>query len=178
MKHHVTSDAYLLFQAEEALHAQIAKSKSNLAPLQSSDLLDDSELLNEDRELDAELSGAFLSSKTVSISLKRIIFAGPVNLSSRAKLIAPGIVAPGTLSITSAELYFEVDEEDAEFQKLDPEVGPRSRYFQTAQSHLSRGTLTNRFRGNRPDRSGRSLFVTATSGCMMISGQLGRFRLR
>jgi hypothetical protein len=50
-------------------------------------------------------------------------FLGPVNLSSRAKLIAPGLVAPGTLSITSAELYFEVDEEDAEFQKHDQEVG-------------------------------------------------------
>jgi len=45
-----------------------------------------------------------------------------VNLSSRAKLVAPGIVASGTLSITSAELYFEVDEEDPDFQKLDPEV--------------------------------------------------------
>lgn len=44
-------------------------------------------------------------------------------MSSRAKLIAPGLVAPGTLSITSAELYFEVDEEDAEFQKHDQEVG-------------------------------------------------------
>ena len=50
-------------------------------------------------------------------------FTGPVNLSSRAKLIAPGLVAPGTLSITSAELYFEVDEDDAEFQKHDQEVG-------------------------------------------------------
>lgn len=44
-------------QAEEALHAQIAKSKPNLAPLQSPDLLDDAELLAEDRELDAELTG-------------------------------------------------------------------------------------------------------------------------
>ncbi len=44
-------------------------------------------------------------------------------MSSRAKLIAPGVVAPGTLSITSAELYFEVDEEDPEFQKHDQEVG-------------------------------------------------------
>nr|CAH0107648.1 unnamed protein product [Daphnia galeata] len=100
---HGASEATVL-QAEEALHAQIAKSKPNLAPLQSSDLLDDAELLAEDRELDAELTG-------------------PVNLSSRAKLIAPGLVAPGTLSITSAELYFEVDEEDAEFQKHDQEVG-------------------------------------------------------
>lgn len=50
-------------------------------------------------------------------------------MSSRAKLIAPGIVAPGTLSITSAELYFEVDEEDAEFQKHDQEVGKRTTCF-------------------------------------------------
>ena len=46
-----------------------------------------------------------------------------MNLSSRAKLIAPGVAASGTLSITSAELYFEVDEDDADFQKIDPEVG-------------------------------------------------------
>ena len=50
---------------------------------------------------------------------------GPVNLSSRAKLIAPGVVAPGTLSITTSELYFEVDEDDPEYQKQDAEVGHR-----------------------------------------------------
>lgn len=72
--------------------------------MQSSDLLDDADLLADDRELDAELTG-------------------PVNLSSRAKLIAPGLVAPGTLSVTSAELYFEVDEEDPDFHKQDPQVG-------------------------------------------------------
>lgn len=52
-----------------------------------------------------------------------------MNLSSRAKLIAPGVVAPGTLSITSAELYFEVDEEDPDFQKHDPEVGTTCVFF-------------------------------------------------
>jgi len=44
-------------KAQEALHAQIAKSKPTTSPLQSSDLLDDAELLTEDRELDAELAG-------------------------------------------------------------------------------------------------------------------------
>lgn len=48
--------------------------------------------------------------------------AGPVNISTKAKLIAPGIVAPGMVSITSAELYFEVDEDDPEFKKIDTEV--------------------------------------------------------
>lgn len=47
---------------------------------------------------------------------------GPVNISTAAKLIAPGIVAPGTVSITSTELYFEVDEDDEEFKRIDTEV--------------------------------------------------------
>jgi len=56
---HGGSDAAIL-QAQEALHAQIAKSgksAAQLAPLQSADLLDDAELLAEDREMDAELTG-------------------------------------------------------------------------------------------------------------------------
>lgn len=56
-------------------------------------------------------------------------------MSSRAKLVAPGVVAPGTLSITSAELYFEVDEEDPEYQKLDPEVGPNFVYLAHSRSN-------------------------------------------
>lgn len=51
-----------------------------------------------------------------------VIILGPVNISTAAKLIAPGIVAPGTVSITSTELYFEVDEDDEEFKKIDTEV--------------------------------------------------------
>lgn len=49
-------------------------------------------------------------------------FSGPVNISTKGKLIAPGIVAPGIISVTSTELYFEVDEEDPEFKKIDSEV--------------------------------------------------------
>lgn len=47
---------------------------------------------------------------------------GPVNISTKARLVAPGITAPGIVSITSTELYFEVDEDDPEYKKLDPEV--------------------------------------------------------
>lgn len=50
------------------------------------------------------------------------IISGPVNISTKAKLIAPGIVTPGMVSITSTELYFEVDEDDEEFKKVDTEV--------------------------------------------------------
>ena len=49
-------------------------------------------------------------------------FSGPVNISTKAKLIAPGIVAPGVVSITSTELYFEVDEDDEEYKKINSEV--------------------------------------------------------
>ena len=64
---------------------------------------DDPELLIEDRDFDTDL-------------------VGPVNLSCKAKIIAPGIVVPGTLSVTSNELYFEADEDDPDFKKNDPRV--------------------------------------------------------
>jgi hypothetical protein len=82
----------------EEIYSQIAVPRS-----QQPDLLDDSELLIEDRELDLDLTG-------------------PVNISTKAKLIAPGLVAPGTMSITATEMYFEVDEDNDEFQKIDSEV--------------------------------------------------------
>ncbi|KAH9638889.1 hypothetical protein HF086_012842, partial [Spodoptera exigua] len=60
---------------------------------------------------------------------------GPVNISTKARLVAPGLVAPGTVSLTSTELYFEVDEEDPEYKKIDPEspgaidrVSPENNY--------------------------------------------------
>lgn len=48
--------------------------------------------------------------------------AGPVSLSTPAQLVAPSVVVKGTLSITLSELYFEVDEEDPSFKKIDPKV--------------------------------------------------------
>uniref|UniRef100_A0AAG5DUL1 Neurobeachin n=1 Tax=Anopheles atroparvus TaxID=41427 RepID=A0AAG5DUL1_ANOAO len=84
--------------SRDEIYSQIAVPRS-----QQPDLLDDSELLIEDRELDLDLTG-------------------PVNISTKAKLIAPGLVAPGTMSITSTEMYFEVDEEHGEFQTIDAEV--------------------------------------------------------
>ncbi|XP_035239574.1 neurobeachin [Anguilla anguilla] len=48
--------------------------------------------------------------------------AGPVVLSTPAQLVAPVIVARGTLSITTTEIYFEVDEDDSAFKKIDAKV--------------------------------------------------------
>ncbi|XP_008056894.1 lipopolysaccharide-responsive and beige-like anchor protein, partial [Carlito syrichta] len=48
--------------------------------------------------------------------------AGPVSLSTPAQLVAPSVVVKGTLSVTSSELYFEVDEEDPHFKKIDSKI--------------------------------------------------------
>ncbi|KAI8441185.1 hypothetical protein MSG28_009418 [Choristoneura fumiferana] len=96
-----------ILQATEELHARIAAGGAGrgaqLPTLAAAELLDDAELLVDDREIDADLTG-------------------PVNISTKARLVAPGLVAPGTVSLTSTELYFEVDEEDPEYKKIDPEV--------------------------------------------------------
>ncbi|XP_074723580.1 lipopolysaccharide-responsive and beige-like anchor protein isoform X6 [Strix uralensis] len=47
---------------------------------------------------------------------------GPVALSTPAQIVAPSVVVKGTLSITLSELYFEVDEEDPSFKKIDPKI--------------------------------------------------------
>ncbi|KAL1460159.1 hypothetical protein WDU94_012096 [Cyamophila willieti] len=66
--------------------------------------MDDSELIEGGGDIDIDL-------------------AGPVNISTRARLISPGVTAQGTLSITSTELYFEVDEDCPEYRSTDPERG-------------------------------------------------------
>ncbi|MFT7815131.1 lipopolysaccharide-responsive and beige-like anchor protein [Arapaima gigas] len=48
--------------------------------------------------------------------------AGAVILSTDAHLVAPPAALRGTLSISAAELYFEVDEEDAAFKSSDPQI--------------------------------------------------------
>ncbi|XP_067897231.1 lipopolysaccharide-responsive and beige-like anchor protein [Heterodontus francisci] len=48
--------------------------------------------------------------------------AGPVNFTTVVQLVAPAVVAKGTLSITSSELYFEVDDDDPGYKKLDPKI--------------------------------------------------------
>lgn len=46
-------------------------------------------------------------------------------LSTPAQLVAPVVVARGTLSITTTEIYFEVDEEDPTFKNTDAKVRTR-----------------------------------------------------
>ncbi|GBM24398.1 Neurobeachin [Araneus ventricosus] len=102
IEHGAPEDAIL--QAREEFHQHLALTRRQQQHhLQSSDLLDDSDLWD-DKDLDAEL-------------------AGPVSFSTKCRLVAPGVVVPGMLSITQAEMFFEVDEDDPEYKKMDPEVG-------------------------------------------------------
>uniref|UniRef100_A0A8K9XM46 Neurobeachin n=1 Tax=Oncorhynchus mykiss TaxID=8022 RepID=A0A8K9XM46_ONCMY len=48
--------------------------------------------------------------------------AGPVVLSTPAQLVSPVVVVHGTLSITTTEIYFEVDEDDPSFKKIHTKV--------------------------------------------------------
>lgn len=53
--------------------------------------------------------------------------AGPVVLCSPAQLVAPVLVARGTLSITTSEIYFEVNEDDPAFKRADAKVRLRGK---------------------------------------------------
>ena len=61
------------------------------------------EIIVEDRSLGRDVSG-------------HVVFTAPCHL------IAPCVLAPGSLTVTSEALFFTVDEENAEYQKLDPKV--------------------------------------------------------
>ena len=54
-----------------------------------------------------------------------LAFTGPINISTTAVLVSPGISVHGTMSITTSEVYFEVDEDHEDFKKIDPQVGQR-----------------------------------------------------
>ena len=48
--------------------------------------------------------------------------SGPIHYTTKCKLVCSVCVVNGTLSITSNELYFEVDENDSTFKSLDSNV--------------------------------------------------------
>ena len=50
------------------------------------------------------------------------VLSGPVNISTTAVLVSPGLAVKGTMSITASEVYFEVDEDSPEYKKLEPQV--------------------------------------------------------
>ncbi|XP_053400196.1 neurobeachin-like isoform X2 [Mercenaria mercenaria] len=97
LEHGATEDA--INQAREAFHAHLDSKKAQaLQPDYT-----DEELLMEDTEFERE-------------------YSGPVAMSTTCKLIAPGVAINGLMSITKTDLYYEMDEDDAENKKIDSEV--------------------------------------------------------
>ncbi|KAI4581401.1 hypothetical protein MJG53_009844 [Ovis ammon polii x Ovis aries] len=78
-------------------------------------------IVNQNAETELMLEG---DDDAVSLLQEKEIdnLAGPVVLSTPAQLIAPVVVAKGTLSITTTEIYFEVDEDDPAFKKIDTKM--------------------------------------------------------
>ncbi|VDM64449.1 unnamed protein product [Angiostrongylus costaricensis] len=68
-------------------------------------------------------SSGFLNAKIYSLlnnAMKYQIPQQVTNYTTTAKLIAPGVVVPGTLSITATDLFFDADEEHPLYKKQDP----------------------------------------------------------
>ncbi|XP_032075703.1 neurobeachin isoform X1 [Thamnophis elegans] len=106
------SDALLKAAGEYGTEEDVVKSKKTFRS---------QAVVNQNAETELMLEG---DDDAVSLLQEKEIdnLAGPVVLSTPAQLIAPVIVAKGTLSITTTEIYFEVDEDDSAFKKIDPKV--------------------------------------------------------
>lgn len=64
LEHGAPEDAIL--QAREEFHAHLAASRAHQQQLQSADLMDDSELLSDDRDLDNDLTGEIFHFRFIS----------------------------------------------------------------------------------------------------------------
>ncbi|XP_053912388.1 neurobeachin isoform X9 [Cuculus canorus] len=106
------SDALLKAAVEYGTEEDVVKSKKTFRS---------QAVVNQNAETELMLEG---DDDAVSLLQEKEIdnLAGPVVLSTPAQLIAPVVVAKGTLSITTTEIYFEVDEDDLAFKKIDPKV--------------------------------------------------------
>ncbi|KFV69124.1 Neurobeachin, partial [Dryobates pubescens] len=106
------SDALLKAAVEYGTEEGVVKSKKTFRS---------QAVVNQNAETELMLEG---DDDAVSLLQEKEIdnLAGPVVLSTPAQLIAPVVVAKGTLSITTTEIYFEVDEDDPAFKKIDPKV--------------------------------------------------------
>ncbi|XP_048348731.1 neurobeachin [Sphaerodactylus townsendi] len=106
------SDALLKAAVEYGTEEDVIKSKKTFRS---------QAVVNQNAETELMLEG---DDDAVSLLQEKEIdnLAGPVVLSTPAQLIAPVVVAKGTLSITTTEIYFEVDEDDPAFKKIDPKV--------------------------------------------------------
>uniref|UniRef100_A0AAZ3Q2W8 Neurobeachin n=1 Tax=Oncorhynchus tshawytscha TaxID=74940 RepID=A0AAZ3Q2W8_ONCTS len=89
--------------------------------LKSKKTLRSQSLVSQNLEAELMLEG---DDDTVSLLQEKEMdnLAGPVVLSTPAQLVSPVVVVHGTLSITTTEIYFEVDEDDPSFKKIHTKV--------------------------------------------------------
>ncbi|XP_072240986.1 lipopolysaccharide-responsive and beige-like anchor protein isoform X2 [Leuresthes tenuis] len=106
------SEATLKAAAEHASEEDVLKGKQSIRS---------QALGNQNSESEASLDG---DDDTLSSLEEKDLenLTGPVNVSTSAQLVAPAVVARGTLSITASELFFEVDEEEPGFKAIDPKI--------------------------------------------------------
>ncbi|KAJ8028510.1 Neurobeachin [Holothuria leucospilota] len=98
-------------QAKQALHAQLASRRKLDTPTTEAE----EDVLNAD-DKDSEMESEMEDGSTP------VKHEGTVVYSTQASLIAPCVLVKGTLSITASEMYFDVDEEDESFQKIDQKI--------------------------------------------------------
>ncbi|VDO39425.1 unnamed protein product [Haemonchus placei] len=96
-------DASVVSVASEDQELSEEEKLRALANSQSSELVDESDIDKWAAEIDPTPSSV-------------------TSYSTPAKLIAPGVVVPGTLSITATDLFFDADEENPLYKKQDPKV--------------------------------------------------------
>ncbi|KAK3778710.1 hypothetical protein RRG08_012982 [Elysia crispata] len=125
IEHGAAEDA--INAAREAFHAHLSSLKKNQREITD---FTDEELVMEEKDVEQE-------------------FSGPVAVSTPCKLIAPGVAVNGTMSITKNELYFEMDEEDAENKKMDPKAVRQVEAFNEL-------AITELFKVKSPDLDGEN----------------------
>ena len=60
--------------------------------------------------------------RSLTLHCAALCLPGPIALSVQCKLVAAGAVVAGTMSITRSEVYFEMDDDEANNKKLEPQV--------------------------------------------------------
>lgn len=93
-----------------------SKQTLNFAKISSSEIEDSYSLDDEDSISDVTLDDRILE----------VDDTGHVILTTTCQMIAPCVVVPGSLTITSTAFFFSVDEDDEEYDKIDPKVRTNS----------------------------------------------------
>ncbi|XP_071847278.1 neurobeachin-like isoform X4 [Apostichopus japonicus] len=104
--------------ARQALHAQLASKRKLDTPTSEAE----EDVLNAD-DKDAEMESEMEDlNQTLLIAQLETQERGTVVYSTQASLVAPCVIAKGTLSITASEMYFDVEEEDEDFKKINASI--------------------------------------------------------